>query len=390
MKIADTIYLDHQASTPLDPRVLAEMIPYFCQSFGNPHSSDHAIGWKSGSAVELAAARVGQMIGADADEVIFTSGATESNNLALLGLAHRATGGDRRRILVSSIEHKCVLATGRVVRNRYGIALDYIPVNRNGLVDLAVLEELLDEDVLALSVMAVNNEIGAIQDIAQISELARRYGAIFHCDAAQAPTTLNLEAIARQCDIVSLSAHKMYGPQGVGAIAISRELQNQIEPLVHGGGQQNGLRSGTVPVPLCVGMGVAAQLLSAEDAREKRDTLRSRRDRFIQKLRNLPWPISINGPIGAQRHVGNANVCFRGFSAHDILGSMQPFLAASTGAACTSGAPETSHVLKAIGLSADEAESSIRFSLGFGTTDGDVDEAIGLIQESLVRISKSM
>ena len=366
------------------------MTPYFRHLFGNSHSSDHSIGWKSASAVELAATRVARMIGADADEIIFTSGATESNNLALLGLAHRAAGGDRRRLLVSSIEHKCVLAAGRVVRDRYGFALDFVPVDRNGLVDLSLLEELLGEDVLALSVMAVNNEIGVIQDIAQISELARHYGAIVHCDAAQAPTTLDLEGIARQCDIVTLSAHKMYGPQGIGAIAISRDLQNRIEPLLHGGGQQNGLRSGTIPVPLCVGMGVAAELLSNKEAKEKRNTLRSRRDRFVQKLHDLPWPITVNGPAGTQRHVGNANVCFNGFSAHDILGAMQPYLAASTGAACTSGVPEISHVLKAIGLSSDEADSSIRFSLGFDTTDEDVDEAIGLINETLERISRPM
>jgi cysteine desulfurase len=389
MKLGKPIYLDHQSTTPVDPAVLSAMEPYFRHSFGNPHSSDHLVGWKAASAVELAATRVARMIGADLDEIIFTSGATESNNLALLGLAHRAAGGSRRRLLVSSIEHKCVLAAARVVHQRYGFEIDLLPVDRDGIVDLSVLEERLGKDVLAVSVMAVNNEIGTIQDIEQISSLARSVGAIVHCDAAQAPITLNLEEMARQCDIVSLSAHKMYGPQGIGVIAISRDLHDSVEPLLHGGGQQNGLRSGTVPVPLCVGMGVAAELLSSKNAEDKRNSLRSRRDRFVQMLEDLPWPITVNGPASRKRHVGNASVCFRGFSAHEILGSMQPYVAASTGAACTSGVPEMSHVLKAIGLSSDEADASIRFSLGFDTTDDDVDEAIALVEASLERISRS-
>lgn len=388
MKIRNTIYLDHQATTPVDPRVWAEMTPYFRDSFGNPHSSDHSLGWESARAVENAAARVARLVGADADEIFFTSGATESNNLGLLGLGRRATGGKRRRILLSAIEHKCVLAAGRVLQEQLGFTVEMIPVDCEGLVKLSALEDMLDEDVLAVSVMAVNNEIGTIQAIEEVSKLVRSHGAVLHCDAAQAPVAMNSEGIARQSDIVSLSAHKMYGPKGIGAVVISRELQDRIEPIIYGGGQQNGLRSGTMPVPLCVGMGAAAELLAAPDAEKRRAALRRRRDAFVEKLSGLAWPVTVNGPGGHSRHPGNANIRFAGFAAHDILSALQPRLAASTGSACTSGIPEPSHVLRAIGLNSDEAESSIRFSLGFGTSDEDVEEAVGLIKEALERLRK--
>lgn len=389
MKIRNTIYLDHQATTPVDSRVWAEMMPYFRDSFGNPHSSDHSLGWESTRAVENAAARVARLVGVDADEIVFTSGATESNNLALLGLGRRAAGGKRRRILLSAVEHKCVLAAGRVLEDQYGFKIDSIPVDGEGFVDLSALEDALDDDVFSVSVMTVNNEIGAIQDIAEISRLVRGYGALFHSDAAQAPVAMNLEWIGRHTDILSLSAHKMYGPKGIGAIVISRELQDRVEPIIYGGGQQNGLRSGTVPVPLCVGMGAAAELLTADDAEERRAALRRRTDAFVEKLKSLPWPVAANGPAGHTRHPGNTNIRFVGFVAHDILSALQPHLAASTGSACTSGIPEPSHVLKAIGLNSDEAESSIRFSLGFDTSDEDVEEALGLIKETLERLRKT-
>ncbi|EAR20272.1 cysteine desulfurase family protein [Nitrococcus mobilis] len=389
MKIKETVYLDHQATTSVDSHVLAEMIPYFSDSFGNPHSSDHYLGWVSSRAVEDAAARVARLIGADADEIIFTSGATESNNLALLGLGRRAVGGKRDRVLLSAIEHKCVLSVGRVLQEQYGFRVDLIPVDSEGFVDLSVLEEMLGEDVLAVSVMAVNNEIGTIQDIAQVSKLAWSRGAVVHCDAAQAPVAMNLEGIAGQSDIVSLSAHKMYGPKGIGVVYISRELQGKVEPLIYGGGQQDGLRSGTLPVPLCVGMGAAADLLAGDDAEDWRAELHRRRDAFVEKLSGLTWPVELNGPVGHVRHPGNANIRFVGFSAHDILSALQPRLAASTGSACTSGIPEPSYVLRAIGLDSDEAESSIRFSLGFGTSDEDVAEAVGLIEEILAKLSKA-
>lgn len=389
MKIGNIVYFDHQATTPIDPRVLAEMTLYFCDSFGNPHSSDHSLGWESARAVENAAGRVARLVGADVDEIVFTSGATESNNLTLLGFGRRAAGGKRRRILLSAVEHKCVLAAGRVLEDQYGFTIDSIPVDGEGFVELSALEDALDDDVLAVSVMAVNNEIGAIQDTAEISRLARRYGALFLSDAAQAPVAMNLGGIGRHTDALSLSAHKMYGPKGIGVAVVSRQMQSQIEPLIYGGGQQNNLRSGTVPVPLCVGMGAAADLLAANGAENRRTALHRRTDAFVEKLKSLSWPITVNGPAGHARHPGNANIRFEGFVAHDILSTLQPRLAASTGSACTSGIPEPSHVLRAIGLNSDQAESSIRFSLGFGTSDEDVDEAVCLINDTLARLWKA-
>jgi len=383
MNIENTIYLDHQATTRVDSRVLAEMAPYFGESFGNPHSSDHSPGWEAHRSVEKSAERIARLIGADIDEIVFTSGATESNNMALLGLGRAAVGSDRRRILVSAIEHKCVLASTRVLQEQYGFTVEHIPVDRQGHVELSALDGMLDDDVLAVSIMAVNNEIGTIQDIEKISGRIRRHGAVFHCDAAQAPVAMPTVTLAEHADILSLSGHKMYGPKGIGIVFIERSVQNRIEPLIYGGGQQNGLRSGTVPVPLCAGMGMAADLLTGEDAAKQRTELRRRRDAFVERLHCLKWPVEVNGPDGAYRHPGNANIRFSGFIAHDILATLQPRIAASTGSACTSGIPEPSHVLRAIGLDSDDADSSIRFSLGFDTTDSDIEHAVAMIEEVL-------
>ena len=365
------------------------MAPYHWESFGNPHSSDHYLGWEAARATERAAVQVARLIGADADEITFTSGATESNNMALLGLGRRAADSSRRRILISAIEHKSVLASARVLEEQYAFTVEQVPVDRQGFVELTALDNMLDEDVLAVSVMAVNNEIGTIQDIAKITDHVRRHGIIFHCDAAQAPLAMSTASLATHTDILSLSGHKIYGPKGIGAIFITRALQNRIEPLIYGGGQQNGLRSGTLPVPLCVGMGVAAELLTDENANEQREALRRCRDKFLLRLRGLNWPFSLLGPEGGLRHPGNASICFHGFSAHEILGTLQPRLAASTGSACTSGIPEPSHVLRAICPDGSDADASIRFSLGFDTTDEDVEQAVALINDVLAKLSKA-
>ncbi len=388
MKIGNAIYLDHEATTPVDRHVLAEMTPYYVESFANPHSLDHSLGWESARAVERAASRLARLIGADADEITFTSGATESNNLALLGLGRRAAGGKRRRILMSAIEHKCVLAVGRVLEEQYGFTVEQIPVDHEGFVMLSPLEDVMDDDVLAVSIMAVNNEIGTIQNIEKISECVRGYGAVFHCDAAQAPVGMITDSLAMHTDILSLSGHKMYGPKGVGVIFVARGLEDRLEPLIYGGGQQNGLRSGTVPVPLCVGMGAAAEMLFGENGTASRTGLRRRRDTFMEKLKESKHPIFVNGPEGDTRHPGNANIRFVGVSAQDLLGALQPRLAASTGSACTSGISEPSHVLRAIGLDGDSADSSVRFSLGFGTSDEDIDDAVRLIEETLAALSQ--
>lgn len=365
------------------------MAPFFGESFGNPHSLDHCVGWRAARAIEEAAAHVAVLIGADADEIIFTSGATEANNLGLLGLGRRAAGGKRRRILVSTIEHKSVLAVCRILHERLSYAIELVPVDATGRVDVAALQEMLADDVLVVSIMAVNNEIGTIQDISLISELIRKKGALFHCDAAQAPCAIDPGRLSELADLLSLSGHKMYGPQGIGALFIRRELHDFIEPLIYGGGQQRELRSGTVPLALCAGMGAAAIILSSEQAEDERAQVRARRDAFVRKLTSLPWPISLNGPKSDQRHPGNANIRFDGFDAHEILSGLQPSLAASTGSACTSGIPEPSHVLRAIGLSGDEAEASVRFSIGSGTTDSDLEEAVDLIEKTLNKLASA-
>lgn len=383
MSFSNTLYFDHQATTPVDERVLRKMLPYFTEKAGNPHSSDHIVGWQSLRSVEAAAQSIAAMIGADTDEIVFTSGATESNNLALLGLGRRTQAQKRRRILVSTVEHKCVLAAARILREQLVYQVELLPVDAQGRVAVSDLRAALDDDVLLVSVMAVNNEIGTIQDIRALGPEARKAGAIVHCDAAQAPVAMDMKGFVDDVDLLSLSAHKMYGPQGVGALFVRRDVQDRLEPLFYGGGQQYGLRSGTMPVALCVGMAAAAEIMCGAEAAQARDCLRSRRDRFVALLQALPWEFSLNGPTGGERHPGNANICFRGFSAHEILQTLQPHLAASTGSACSTGISEPSHVLRAIGLTGDEAEASIRFSLGFGTTDDDVDRAVALIDDAL-------
>ena len=358
------------------------MAPFWRESFGNPHSNDHVVGWKAAQAVKESQASVARLIGADPDEIVFTSGATEANNLALLGLARRAPA-HRRRILVSAVEHKCVLAAARALEEREGFSLEIVPVDREGFVDLEALSQLLDDTVFVVSIMAVNNEVGTIQDVARIASLARQHDVLFHCDAAQALCAMDVSSLALHADLISLSGHKMYGPQGIGVLYIRRDIQERIEPIMYGGGQQAGLRSGTVPTPLCVGMGVAADILRTPEAIEERRTIARKRDSFVSELLNGPLPPAINGPIGERRHPGNANVRFPGCSAEDILGALQPRLAASTGAACTSGIPEPSHVLRALGLSQEQADSSIRFSFGRFTTDSEIQEAARMVNQTL-------
>ena len=385
MNDTSTIYADYQATTLVDPRVREGMAPFWGQSFGNPHSSDHIVGWQAHRAVENAAASVAALIGADTDEIVFTSGATEANNLALFGVAGRAPSGSKR-MLVSAIEHKCVLASSRAIAERSGFSVETIPVDREGMVDIMALEAALSDDVLLVSVMAVNNEVGTIQDIPRISDLLGTKNVPFLCDAAQAPCAMDMRDLANRADMISLSAHKIHGPQGIGALYIRRNLQSRIEPLIHGGGQQNGLRSGTLPLPLCVGMGIAAKLFAEEAAAAERARVARQRNQFVSLLRDGSTAVILNGPKTDRRHPGNANLRFTGYEADWILGSLQPGLAASTGAACTSGAPERSHVLRAIGLSEAESDASIRFSFGRFTTDEEICKAAKLVLKALKEI----
>jgi cysteine desulfurase len=385
MRVGKTIYLDHQATTPVDPRVSEIMQPFLFEAFGNPHSSEHSLGWQASKAVESARSNVAKLISADNDEIIFTSGATESNNLSMLGCAW-TFGGTRKKVLVSSVEHKCVLTIAQVLESRFDLSIVKIPVDSQGLVDLEWLEKELDEDVYFVSVMAVNNEIGTIQPIEQIGELTRNVGAIFHCDAAQAPCAMALDVFAMSIDALSLSAHKFYGPKGVGAIYIRRELQKQFEPIIYGGGQENGLRGGTLPAHLCIGMGAAAELLQPSTDDNERCRINDLRNMFVNKLLETSKLIKVNGPELNCRHPGNANLRFNGVNAQDLLTALQPKLAASSGSACTSGIMEPSYVLKEIGLTTEEAESSVRFSFGRMTIRKDIDDSVELVVDAFERL----
>ena len=387
MKNNPSLYFDYQASTPVDPVVLDEMAPFQSEKFANPHSADHAMGWEADSAVRLAAGRIGMLVGADADEIVFTSGATEANNLALLGLARRASQGARRRILVSAIEHKSVLACTRAIKEQLDFTIESIPVNPQGVVDLDYIKDHLADDVLLISVMGVNNEVGSVQPIHEISDLAQSVGALLHCDSAQSPSAVDMSQLADYCDLITLSSHKIYGPKGVGCLVIRNDLIDQVEPLMYGGGQQYDLRPGTLPVALCVGMGKAADILSTGNDERKR--VGELRDKLLSRLVEVGCNFTLNGPDTNFRHPGNANIRFAGVSAAELIGALQPHVAASTGSACTSGIPEPSHVLLAMGLSSEDADSSLRFSLGRFSTAESVDRVVALVAQALERIRLS-
>lgn len=390
MIIRDTLYFDHQASTPTAPRVLQAMEPFWRESFGNPHSNEHSIGWAADKAIEGAKISIAAMIGADGDEIIFTSGATEANNLALLGIG-RGLGrkSDRRRILVSTIEHKCVLAAAHALQEHDNFKVETVPVDKNGRLNQDELEKMISDDVLFCSFILVNNEIGSIQDISKISQICRSFGILLHCDCAQAPVAMDLADITDYVDLLSLSGHKMSGPMGIGSLYVRRDIHTKIEPIIYGGGQQGNLRSGTLPLPLCVGMGEAAKYCIGDEARENRTHVRHLRDIFVKDLMESRWDIHLNGPSLDDRHPGNVNLRFDNFDAQDILGALQPKLAASSGSACTSGISEPSHVLRAIGLTSEQARSSIRFSLGTRSTESDVHNAVEVITQALERLFQS-
>ncbi len=376
----ETIYTDYQATTPVDPRVVDAMAPFWNDQFGNPHAEDHVVGWHAAKSVRGAVEAVSGLIGADPDEIFITSGATEANNLALLGLARKDRNTrTRRRILVSAIEHKCVLAAARAAARQSELTLETIPVDRFGFVDLDYLSAQVDERVLVVSVMAVNNEIGTIQNIPEISSVLEPYGILFHCDAAQAPCAMNVSNLAMHADLVSLSSHKFYGPQGIGALYIRRALQKQIEPLIYGGGQQAGIRSGTVPLALAVGLGTAAAIINSDEGLGERVRIGSLRDKFVDVLRSQDILMEVNGPWKNGRHPGNINLCFPGLDSQDILSRLQPQLAASTGSACTTGIPEQSHVLHALGLSRRQVQASVRFGFGRFSNCQDVIKAARLV-----------
>jgi cysteine desulfurase len=376
-----SIYADYQASTPVDEAVLEAMAKYYQENAANPHARDHAMGWAADAAVSTARERLAACLGCDAAEVVFTSGATEANNLVILGAAARAPKV-RKRILVSAVEHKCVLAAAAATARRFGCVVETLSVDAHGRLRMEKLERSLDESVLLVSVMAVNNEVGTIEPLAAIGSACARAGAIFHTDAAQALAAGPIDVEAIGASALSLSGHKIYGPKGIGALYLSRTLQPRIEPMIVGGGQQDGLRAGTLPVPLCVGLAVAAEQMGGPEADQDRQRVASLRDRFAELLLGVKG-VALNGPPLAERHPGNCNLRFDGWDAKDLLNRLQPRLAASTGSACTSGTEEPSYVLRAIGLSHEQAAASIRFSFGRYSTLDDIEEAVTVLRAVL-------
>ena len=382
--MTDTLYMDHQATTPAEKSVLSAMSDYWEKSFGNPHSNGHAVGWKANAAISKAASNVATLIGAEKDEVIFTSGATESNNIAAFSLCELADRFlDRKQVLVSPIEHKCVLNSIDFWAEKNGLNVAVLKVDSAGYIDIDFLNTALKTPTLFCSIGYVNNEIGTIQDIKRISNILRDSEVIFHSDCAQAPKTLDCTNIAELTDLASFSGHKIGGPVGIGALYISGHLHEQIQPLIQGGGQQNGLRSGTLPLPLCVGFGEACRLLSQSESKNLIESTRVLRDYFFKRMTDLELPIRLNGPKLSERHAGNLNIAFEGIKAMDLLMALQPNLCASSGSACGSGNIEPSHVLKALGLSDEKADSSIRLSLSHMNTKDEIDKAVKLISARL-------
>lgn len=374
------IYLDNHATTPVDPRVLAAMRPWWEDNFANPGSVEHVMGRAAEEAVEQARAQVAELIGADAKEIILTSGATEANNLAIKGAARFAAsqGSDRRRIVTVATEHKCVLESVRALEQE-GFEPVILPVDGNGLLDPDTLRGAVDERTLLVSVMAVNNEIGVIQDLAAIGTIAKEAGALFHTDAAQAAGRIPLDVQDIRADLMSLSGHKIYGPKGIGALYVRRRPRVRLAPLLSGGGQERGLRSGTLPAPLVIGFGEAARIAAIEGLLDA-GRIAGQRDLFLAALRAAVPGVMLNA-ADAPRVSGNANIAFPGgASAQDIMAAA-PGVCVSTGSACSSAEIEPSYVLKAIGLEEARARATLRIGIGRFTSPADVDRAAAMLAE---------
>ncbi len=374
------IYLDYAATTPVDHRVVQQMLPYLTSQFGNPASRSHAYGWAAEEAVEIAREHVASLIGADPREIVWTSGATESNNLAIKGAAqfHRSRG---RHLVTVKTEHKAVLDTMRELE-RDGFEVTYLDVMPDGLLDLGQLQAALRPDTILVSVMFVNNEIGVIQDIPAIGRLCRERGILLHVDAAQATGKLPIDLTALPVDLMSLSAHKTYGPKGIGALYVWRKPRVRIEALIHGGGHERGMRSGTLPTHQIVGMGEAYRL-AREAMGSENERIRALRDRLLAGLQAIP-EVRVNGSL-EQRIPHNLNMSFQFVEGESLLMGMKG-IAVSSGSACTSASLEPSYVLRALGLSDEIAHSSIRFSVGRFTTADEIDRAIQQVAGTVERL----
>ncbi len=371
------IYLDNQATTPCDPRVAAAMLPWFTEFFGNPHSAEHAMGRAAAEAVEAARGELALLLGADPRTLVFTSGATEANNLAIKGAVRHARlmGDERRRVVTVATEHPCVLEAVRDL-DAEGFEPVVLPVEADGRLDPDRLRAALAVPTLLASVMMVNNETGVIQDLPVLAPIVREAGALLHSDLAQAVGKLPLDMAALDLDLASVSGHKVYGPKGVGALFVRRRPRVRLQPLFSGGGQERGLRSGTLPTPLVVGLGEAARLARLEGMDEA-IRMRALRDRLLHRLRALVPGIAVNGSL-QHRVSGNLNLCFPDASALEIM-SAAPELCLSTGSACSAADVAPSHVLTAMGLDRDAVARSLRLAIGRFTSADELDRAATLL-----------
>lgn len=375
------IYLDYQATTPCDPRVLDEMLPYFKEEFGNPHSRSHAYGWTAEDAVEKARAQVAHIINAHPKEVIFTSGATESNNLALKGVA-QFYKDQKNHIITCVTEHKCVLDTCRHLEQE-GFKVTYLPVAKNGLINLEDLKAVITDQTVLVSIMAVNNEIGVVQPIKEIGRICHERGVFFHTDAAQAVGKISVDVEDMNIDLLSISGHKVYGPKGVGALYVRRKPRVRLTALINGGGQERGMRSGTLAPPLCVGLGKACEIAEQEMDKEAA-RLKQLRDRFYQKICAELEEVHLNGDL-EHSIPGNLNISFAYVEGEGLMMGIKD-LAVSSGSACTSASLEPSYVLRALGVPEEMAHTSLRIGFGRFTTEKEVDTAADKIIAEVKRL----
>jgi cysteine desulfurase len=374
------IYLDYSATTPVDPRVAHKMIPFLTEQFGNPASRSHAYGWEAEKAVEEAREHVAALLNADPKEIIWTSGATEGNNLAIKGAANFYKGKGRH-IVTMKTEHKAVLDTVRELE-RQGFEATYLDPEPDGLLDLEKFKAALRPDTVLVSVMMVNNEIGVIQPIAEIGEICRAKGIIFHCDAVQAAGKIPVDLQKLKVDLLTVTAHKVYGPKGIGALYVRRKPRVRIEPQIHGGGHERGLRSGTLPTHQIVGMGEAFRIAKLEMAAES-GRIRSLRDRLLNGFKDME-EVYVNGDM-ERRIPGNLNISFNFVEGESLIMGIKD-VAVSSGSACTSASLEPSYVLRALGRSDELAHSSIRFTLGRFTTEEEIDYAVKLLRAKIGKL----
>jgi cysteine desulfurase len=371
------VYLDNQATTRCDPRVLSAMLPYFSEDYGNPHSVEHIMGTTAAAAVEEARSQVAAILGAEIREVVFTSGATESNNIAIKGAARHAKQmrSERRRVITVATEHKCVLESFADLAAE-GFEPVFLPVRPDGLLDPDVLRHALIVPTVLVSIMAVNNEIGVVQDIPALAAIVKEAGALLHSDLAQAVGKIPLNLAEWKVDLASVSGHKLYGPKGVGALFVRRRPRVRVAPLFSGGGQERGIRSGTLPTPLIVGLGEACRLAGVEMVGEASRIAELRRQ-MLNRLRTALPGLVVNGNMDA-RIPGNLNLTFPAATAADIM-ARAPDLCVSTGSACSSAEIEPSYVLKALGLTDEVAARTLRVGLGRFTSAADIDYAVAAL-----------